>query len=63
MLITFCIFFFNGCVWIIRLIGFHNDAKNQVSRLAMKAYFILSVIFYLGIVVMIIFLILAVKYD
>ena len=58
-IIMFIFIIFAGVIYI----AFHNEAVNGESRLAMLIHFIAGLCIFIGIVLMFVFLIAAVKYD
>jgi len=53
---------FNISTWVISL-AFRDSYYSEASRVEMKAYLILRGCFWIGIVVMFVFFLLAVKYE
>ena len=59
---TIIAFIFTGFTWVLSL-AFRHDYYHGTNATYVKAYFIIKGCFWIGLVVMFILLILAVKYD
>jgi len=62
MWITFILFVFNGFAWVLSL-AFRHGYYHETDTVSVRAYFIIKGCFWIGLVLMFIFLLLAVKYD
>ena len=53
---------FTGSAWVLAL-AFRHDFYHETDLTLVRAYLVLRACFWIGLVVMLIFLIMAVKYD